>query len=270
MGAMTNCVRDAQQGFTLIELMTALVLASIVALAVTAVLFDSVRFGEELTSQVNLNRQAREMFDLLALGGRQNCTNVNSSATGCTAPYPTLNSDDTGSNDVGTAQNHVYSFGLRGRNPAISTASSGVALIDNGTGLIKNLMARDGSATPVRLYRLQLPPAAATRNSSTAGEPPDFTLLSARSQSIAVTCTSADTTELVGEPVQGCSEAGATVTVTGYLRADPNLATAGFDQTKSVVLDLYDPVRVSGRTPAPTLGTSTRYWNAFTSNLVTP
>jgi len=58
-----------QRGFTLIELMFAAAATAIVIWAATGFLLKALDWYDELSAKIELNRHARETFDLLAYGG---------------------------------------------------------------------------------------------------------------------------------------------------------------------------------------------------------
>lgn len=58
-----------QRGFTIIELITAVAASGVVILAATAFMLKALSWYGELYSKVELNRHARETYDLLAYGG---------------------------------------------------------------------------------------------------------------------------------------------------------------------------------------------------------
>jgi prepilin-type N-terminal cleavage/methylation domain-containing protein len=68
---------DAQRGFTLIELMVAATLTLMLMTVISGVLFDSLRMAEILRGKLALNREAREIYDLLAFGGIRLGANIN-------------------------------------------------------------------------------------------------------------------------------------------------------------------------------------------------
>lgn len=82
-------MRKRQSGFTLIELLAASAATGVVILAATAFMLKALTWFDELNAKIEMNRHARETFDLLAYGG-------NSSSTG----------------DDGTK----YLYGVRGSN----------------------------------------------------------------------------------------------------------------------------------------------------------
>lgn len=63
-----------QRGFTFIELMTAVTAGAIIVLAANVFLFKAYTWYDELASKIEINRHARETFNLLALGGMSSTT----------------------------------------------------------------------------------------------------------------------------------------------------------------------------------------------------
>lgn len=59
-----------QRGFTLIELMFAAAATAVVIWAATGFLLKAMAWNNELTAKIEINRHARETFDVLAYGGR--------------------------------------------------------------------------------------------------------------------------------------------------------------------------------------------------------
>ena len=67
--------KTKQTGFTLIELLVASVLALVLMLTMTVIIFQTIEFTEKQKLRLVLNEKAREIFDLLGNGGC--CDNVN-------------------------------------------------------------------------------------------------------------------------------------------------------------------------------------------------
>ena len=227
-------------GFTLIELMVAMTVGMILMTALTTLFLDSLHMADVLLNQAQLNRQAREMFDLLALGGYRTKVNVKASTA----------------SGVGDSQpvDYNYIFGLRGRSVSASLTST-----TSGFYPPKKFMAASGATTPVPYYRLELSPYG--DQYPTDGVDESAVLLSDREVSVTVTCTASDT------PVGACS--GTTAAVTGYLRIEPQQETSrDILNVEPLALDLinaryYDPTQ----TLQVQSDVSTVYWSAFT-NLV--
>ncbi len=60
----------SQRGFTLIELLAASAATGIVILAAGAFMLKSLSWYDELSAKIEINRHARETYDLLAFGGQ--------------------------------------------------------------------------------------------------------------------------------------------------------------------------------------------------------
>jgi prepilin-type N-terminal cleavage/methylation domain-containing protein len=58
-----------QSGFTLIELLAASTATAVVIIAATAFMLKALTWFDELNAKIEMNRHARETFDLLAYGG---------------------------------------------------------------------------------------------------------------------------------------------------------------------------------------------------------
>ncbi|WP_434620428.1 PulJ/GspJ family protein [Azospirillum sp. B2RO_4] len=149
--------RDAQRGFTLIELMVAGTISLILLAAIGGVLSDSLRTAAALNSQVAINRHAREIFEILAFGG----SNENANTT----PLP-----------------FNYVFGLRGRNP---TGGSDMFAMPAASSP-SPLLARDINGS-TRLYRFGL-----GRTGTTPQGDPIDALLAEQVQEVTVPCTGTD------------------------------------------------------------------------------
>jgi prepilin-type N-terminal cleavage/methylation domain-containing protein len=67
-------MKRAQRGFTLIELMFAAAATAIVIWAATGFLLKSLSWYDELSAKIELNRHAREVFDVMAYGGTSPAT----------------------------------------------------------------------------------------------------------------------------------------------------------------------------------------------------
>jgi len=63
-----------QRGFTLIEVLMASAATGVVIVAATAFMLKGLSWYDELSAKVEMNRHAREAFDLLAYGGRSAST----------------------------------------------------------------------------------------------------------------------------------------------------------------------------------------------------
>jgi prepilin-type N-terminal cleavage/methylation domain-containing protein len=63
-----------QRGFTIIELLFASAATGVVILAASAFMLKSLRWYDELSAKIEINRHARETYNLLAFGGRSAST----------------------------------------------------------------------------------------------------------------------------------------------------------------------------------------------------
>ncbi|KAA0571165.1 prepilin-type N-terminal cleavage/methylation domain-containing protein [Azospirillum sp. Sh1] len=220
--------RDAQRGFTLIELMVAGTISLILLAAIGGVLSDSLRTAAALNSQVAINRHAREIFEILAFGGSNE--NANTTASGSVLPFN-------------------YVFGLRGRNPTIIVADPfKMPKVENSQNPFLSRSADGGT----RLYRFGL----GRDGSVPLGNPVDAQLAE-QIQEVTVPCTGTDL------PVQGCAVA-TSATMQGYLRSDPTLSTsASRGGITTLAFQLIDP-QVQGAPHAYNTDYTVTYWTAFT------
>jgi len=228
-------LRRTQAGFTLIELMVAMIVGMILMMVLANLFIDAVGNVDAMLNKAQLNRQARAMFDELALGGFRKGVNA-------TAAYTT---GDTIATDV----NYNYIFGLRGRIP--TTGHSGI-----GWALPSRLMSGTSAAGPW-LYTLGLTPTDAFFYTLSSTEQDSDVLSSDSVPAITVTCTD------INQPDYGCSS-GQTISVTGYLRMDPVFPPATSGTILEIVFDLYNP-EVYGNGHIADDEISTVYWTAFTS-----
>lgn len=219
--------RDAQQGFTLIELMVAGTISLILLAAIGGVLSDSLRTAAALNSQVAINRHAREIFEILAFGGSNE--NANTTASGSILPFN-------------------YVFGLRGRNP---TGGSDMFTMPK-KGSQSPFLARSADGG-TRLYRFGL----GRDGSVPLGNPVDA-LLAEQIQEVTIPCTGTDL------PVQGCAVA-TSVTMQGYLRSEPTLPDfiPSRGGITTLAFQLIDP-QVQGAPHAYNTDYTVTYWTAFT------
>ena len=236
-------LRASQAGFTLIELMVALTVGSILMLVVVGLFFDLFRSADFLLTKVRLNQEAREIFDFAAMGGTRSNVNV-------AAGTPGIINDPT-SDDV----DYDYLFGLRGR--ASNTSNSlctNTGNPDCGWGWQQSMMAVDGSA--IEHYRFLLSPNSESPNIDdlnaylVSSEIPDFS----------VSCRDVDI------PLDDCTAGGTGdgIVVKGYLASDPNPSSA--TRIVPITVNLIDIVRTSGAIYVVDEITSA-YWNAFTLNV---
>lgn|GEM_PF-4589420 len=235
--------RARQAGFTVIELMVALTISLLLMVVLFGLWLDAIHNTAWVNTQVNLNRQAREMFDMLAFGRRVEGMNVKVPVS----PY-TVNS--------AAAADYNYVFGLRGRHTTTTSTSGFDAPCSGATGGTDCLMAKSGDATPVALYRLVLP----SNGLSTADEgPPAGALISEAVLPIALSCAAA------GEPLVECTSSGGTLTANGFLRGAPAFALVDngvLGGVREITLPLIDPWATNN----PELSLyqiSEVYWTAF-------
>lgn len=231
--------RAAQRGFTLIELMVSMTLVLVLATALGGILLDTQRNIDAVISQLALNREARGIYEMLALGGHR--TGVNDAAGTVNPP-------------AGALVDFNYVFGLRSRVPnSTATPFEGwIAPKINATTNVAELDLTNGTA---RTYRFALSP---------RGTTPDLTTFSGQVESqspvlldegiingVTVPCTGADL------PLKGCST-GTTVTSSGFLQDDPVSDQLLYSGTAhyGIAFRLIDPRR---------LGSPTAYQNDFSS-----
>lgn len=217
--------RERQAGFTLIELMLAGTLTLMLMLAVGATLSDTLRSADAVNSQIAVNRHAREIFDIMALGGHVTDANTNASAS--------------------LVLDHHYVFGLRGR--SVSAGGTAWSVPDR-------LMVRD-STDATRRYRFALSRTDADPNDGTV---PDHRLMAEEIRDVTATCTDYNL------PLVGCGAIGDTITpVRGFLRADPQIVA--YTQAKGMVelgLQLTDPDWLNAPRAFST-GGIVPFWTAF-------
>lgn len=221
--------RDAQQGFTLIELMVAGTISLILLAAIGGVLSDSLRTAAALNSQAAINRHAREIFDILAFGG----SNANANDT---TPLP-----------------FKYVFGLRGRNPTGSDMFAMPAATSTSPLLARNL---NGGT---RLYRFGL-----SRTGSTPQGDPIDALLAEQIQEVTVACTGTDLpvqgcAVATSVTMQGYLRSDPTLSVIMNQSALPSHSRAVI----GVAFQLIDP-QVQGAPHAYNTDYTVTYWTAFT------
>jgi len=218
-----------QAGFTIIELMVAMTVGMILLLVASGLFFDALRVADSMLNQAQLNRQAREMFDLLALGGYRRTVN-----------------DKLGT--VTTVQADVdynYLFGLRGR---IKTAQT----LKSGWNRPSKFMTKTTDVSHTSTYRLALSP-----NEDESYNFSDSVVLSSDEEA-AVTLTCISTTDPVGD----CT--GTTATVTGNLRIEPAAEARTVPNIQTIALELinakyYEPGRAMENE------VTSVYWTAFTN-----
>ncbi|MBP2295469.1 prepilin-type N-terminal cleavage/methylation domain-containing protein [Azospirillum rugosum] len=229
--------REDQRGFTLIELMVAGTLGLILMIVVGGILTDTLRYADAISSRIALNRHAREIFDVLALGASNANANLNS-GTG-SDPSPGFR----------------YVFGLRSRNGSSDVTAGPFALPRR----MPHFMQRDANDLFSRRYRLVLGNGSTPPFGNDAdGDPTDPAVATTeRIPAMSVACTDTNT------PLQGCA-AGLTFTgVLGFLRADPIMSPATTaNGVTAVAIQLMDP-RPLGSSRSYLAGQTITYWMAF-------
>lgn len=263
--------KPGQAGFTIIELMVAGTVGLLLMTVLMTIIFDAMRTAEILQRQIALNQAAREMFDILALGGTRDDVNCEDN---CTTRYQ-----------------HEYVFGVRGRattasgnpagltsDPTTLTSSHATVLpstssttdgrfywvlpssIDDGTvSKTTHLMAKDSNGDPT--YRLALLPVDLDPQ-----EPPSWAIMSEKI-SMKIKCLGLD------EPLREvCTEDKNEITMEGFLRDTPyiskNSTANEFNRrTTSVLIQLFDPFgyELSKRLAASDL--KRVFWSSFTLNV---
>lgn len=266
--------RENQRGFTIIELLVALTVGSVLLTVVMGVFMTSLNYGETLFARTRMANQARIIFDAAAMGGVNTCVN-SVDITGCDAvphaPPETGNPSPPETDDI-DGEDIDYLFGFRGRN-ATAGASDTDGRSAFATAGNAPLMAWDGATPLERLYRFALPPAGNVREGASADTAPTLSILSDEGVVTTLTCEAIDNpgADEIGFPVQGCTAVGATVNIHGYLRADPEIGQDGGNfRTRSVAVQLIDPYAAArGENQAEFTDDSfiDRYWTMFTMNV---
>lgn len=267
--------KPGQAGFTVIELMVAGTVGLLLMTVLMTIVFDAMRTAEIFQRQIALNQAAREMFDILALGGTRKDVNCES---GCATRYQ-----------------HEYVFGVRGRAatasghpagmpplpsnattltsvfatvlPAVGSVNADARSywvlpdsIDDGTvSKTTHLMVKNSSGDPT--YRLALLPVDVDPQ-----EPPSWAIMSEKI-SVEIKCLGLD------DPIREvCTAANTEITMNGLLRDTPyiskNSTTSEFNKrTTSVLLQLFDPFgyELSKRLAASDL--KRVFWSSFTLNV---
>lgn len=122
--------RESQGGFTLIELMVAGTLTLLLMVVIGGTVLDSLRFADALLTRTSLNREARQIHDMLALGGQppadQDVANYVAGVRGrhnnaTTPDNPTATSLFPNFTDTGQPQ---YRLGLQVGNTPIDTPAA--------------------------------------------------------------------------------------------------------------------------------------------------
>lgn len=237
--------RALQGGFTIIELMVAMTLGLMLMSILGAIYFNSIQTVDALTHKIGMNRQAREMFDILSMGGARSGINIYSAGGQ-------------------SLDNHNYIFGIRGRR------LSGTATSPDGWGLPSGIITRDVSKTEPILYRLGLSsddaaPAVGTNSPILSSE---IGAVASSSEGVPVSCTDDY------DPVWECAS-GQTVTLRGYLRSDVNPSVDGISDiantrklTRRFAIMVVDPYMYNLSKNQNRLGIMDDqiydvYWSAF-------
>ena len=253
--------RAGQEGFTLIELMVATTLVVILMTGVGGVLVDTQRNIEAVVSQISLSREARGIFDMLALGGYRN--NINMASV---SPVTSINN----------SEDFNYVFGLRSRYYVSATSSSGwarptVRTSDVPTSNIAEFRLLVGG---VSLYRFALSPNSLspdlTVNGFATQQDGASSLLMGEQlpgggSGLSVSCTGADT------PLRGCADSSSMVTSWGFLQGNPISDKDAYETTHplqfGIAVQLIDPRRLSSPN-AREKDFSSTYWFQFNSLVV--
>ncbi|HRJ60203.1 MAG TPA: prepilin-type N-terminal cleavage/methylation domain-containing protein [Azospirillaceae bacterium] len=220
--------RQNQRGFTLIELLVASTTGLILMLSVGAVLSDTLRSADAISSRIDVNRHAREIFDILALGGA--VPNANTTAQ---VPASLLDFN--------------YVFGLRGRSNVGTPAAPWT--------LPTQFMVRNNAATAPH-YRFALSVNENAPNDGTADAV--YRLMAEEIRDVTASCSDYNL------PLRGCAAAGDTVAeVRGFLRAEPQFEkTYIVNNVVEIGFQLTDPRRLNSPRLLLT-GGKTPYWTAF-------
>lgn len=223
--------RKDQAGFTLIELLVASTVGLILMLSVGAVLSDTLRSADAISSRIDVNRHAREIFDILALGGAVPDANT-------TTQYP-----------AAIALNFNYVFGLRGRSTNFTGSPVGPWTPPT------QFMVWNNGATE-RHYRFALSANATAPNDG--GAAAVYRLMVEEIRDVTASCTDYNL------PLLGCAAPGDTVSdVRGFLRAEPQFEQAGIvNSVLEIGFELTDPRRLNSPRLLLT-GGKTPYWSAF-------
>jgi len=242
-----RCQWSHERGFTLIELMVAMTVGMILMMALSAIFFESLRNADIMLSQARLNRQAREMFDMMALGGHRIGVNVKTGTAGAI-------SDATADVD------YNYVFGLRGRQHTNAVPSAA----RTGWNAPSTLMAVDTAGN--KLYQAALYPNAATTPKAID---PRAILYSDSIPNVSVDCTG------TSQPIADCSS-NTSLSVQGFLRmdsSDMNYDNGAGTNITGVVFDLFNAENIRNGTTASGVASDEMfsvYWTAFVSIIDNP
>jgi prepilin-type N-terminal cleavage/methylation domain-containing protein len=166
--------RKAQAGFTLIEVMIASVASMAVIAPAIAVMFNAIDWYAEIQSQITLNREARQAFDLIGNGAKAG----------------------TNGNDA-----TPYLYGVRGRNAApAGTLRSNYMLQYQSNNLTVNGDALASMAVTCTGAGVPLPDCAASQTKTVAGW--IGTDLSLNSASRSVVGRTVETVVTISDPFQ--------------------------------------------------------------------
>jgi len=187
-----------QDGFTIIELMVAMTVGMMLMVVLGGIYFDSVRQAESITQKLTMNREAREIFDIISMGGRRDSINSHAS-------------------DTNIPDKHDYIFGLRGRKyyPGASHPPGDYP----SWGVPDSILAINSSLPSKTLFRVGLPrntdvPEVDTSDPLKSNSPITSSEYQSGNDGISATCTDVDF------PFSGCENAGDVIVIRGYVRMD--------------------------------------------------
>lgn len=210
---MERLHRNDQSGFTIIELMIAMTVGMMLMAILGGIYFNSVQTASGLVDRINMNRQAREMFDILAMGGARVDANKYTASTNY-------------------LDNHHFIFGIRGRYKI--GASDSQAQFSVPGNIILDSSATDASIT--LSYKLGL-----ANNTVTADKykgplertpSPDTPITSSEiggADGVALTCKGER------DPVGGCVGTEQAI-LRGFLRAGLNISVPSSFETNAGTL----------------------------------
>jgi len=236
----------AQRGFTIIELMVAMTVGLLLMSVLGAIYLSAMRTMDTVLQRISMNRQAREMFDILAMGGARPTANINNTSTG-TVTTPA------------SVDNHNYAFGIRGR--------STHAVTRTGWSVPTHIMTL---VNGVEQYTLGLPSNGGNPETTVASADYSNPIVSSEyvgdGNGITVTCADTDS------PIGGCAQ-NQTSTLHGYLRSNINLTNArDVNGTNIVAIRLalllvnpysYNILFNNNKTDITTTDVYDVYWTAF-------
>jgi len=235
-----------QRGFTIIELMVAMTVGLLLMSVLGAIYFSAMRTMDTVLQRISMNRQAREMFDILAMGGARPTADINNTNTGLvTTPA--------------SVDNHNYAFGIRGRSTHVVNRT--------GWSVPTHIMTLvDG----VGQYSLGLPSNGGDPESTVAFAGYSNPIVSSEyvgvGNGITVNCVDDDS------PIGGCTQ-NQVLTLHGYLRSDITLAnTRDVNGTNNVAIRFalllinpfsYNILLNNNKTDITTTDVYDVYWTAF-------